>query len=227
VELAPTEELRVRSAYLQRSTLDAARATAWLLSPSYALSSLAAGMFVLTRVRTRDAATTRVRVTATDDALGELAVIEVPAGQGLVLRPSSLAGVVHARDREVTIRRHWRPLNLHALFSWQLRFLEFVGPCRLIVRGARGVQVDALDGARSHQINGSATLGFAPAVPFRVRRCETFVDYLLGRAALLDDMFGPGHGVIVYEERPSGRDGAVLLRTLRRGLDAFRQGLGI
>jgi hypothetical protein len=147
-------------------------------------------------------------------------------GQGLILRPTALAGVVPRRGQEVPIRRHWRIGSVHAWLSWQLRFMEFVGP-QLIVRGTRGVRVEKLDGDRSHQINRGATLGFTSSVPFRAWKCETFVDYWLGRAPLFDDVFGPGRGVIVYKERPSGQDGAVALRALFPCLDAFRKGLAI
>jgi uncharacterized protein (AIM24 family) len=184
-------------------------------------------MFLPTRVASRTPEPTRVRVTATDDVLGELCVIDVPARAGLVLRPSALAGVVHERGGDVAIRSRWRLASLHAWCSWQLRFLEFRGPCRLIVKGTRGVRVEALGGNESRLVNGSATLGFLPSTPFRVARTETFVPYFRGQEPLFNDLFGPGPGVIVYEERPSGRDGARVGRALASWFDAFRQGLGV
>jgi uncharacterized protein (AIM24 family) len=227
LDLAPREQLVVKPAYLQSSDVGAPRDTRLVLSKPYWFASIASGMWLLTRVRPAQGEATRVRVTATDDVLGELTVLVVPEGEGLVLRPSALAGVVHPGDREVPIRSRWRWRSLHAWASWQLRFLEFQGPCRLIVKGTRGVRVETIDGGAARQINGSATLGFAPSVPFRVHRTETFLPYLRNQEPLFNDLFGPGRGVIVYEERPSGRDGARVVRALTRWLDAFRQGLGI
>jgi uncharacterized protein (AIM24 family) len=227
VDLAPTEQLVVKSAYLQSTPQRTSRDTIAVLSKRYWLSSFTAGMFLPTRLVSQGPESTRVRVTASDDVLGELCVVEVPAGAGLVLRPSSLAGVVHRRDREVAIRSRWRLRSLHAWCSWQLRFLEFQGPCRLIVKGTRGVRVEALDAHESRLINGNATLGFLPSMPFRVARTETFVPYLRGQEPLFNDRFGPGPGLVVYEERPSGRDGARVTRALTSWFDAFRQGLGV
>ncbi len=227
VALAPTEQLVVKSAYLQSTPQRTSRDTVAVLSKRYWLSSLTAGMFLPTRLVSSDDEPIRVRVTAADDVLGELCVIDVPAGAGLVLRPSSLAGVVHPRGRDVPIRSRWRLGSLHAWCSWQLRFLEFQGPCRLIVKGTRGVRVERLGERDSRLVNGSATLGFLPSLPFRVARTETFVPYWRGQEPLFNDLFGPGPGLIVYEERPSGRDGARLARALTAWFDAFRQGLGV
>jgi uncharacterized protein (AIM24 family) len=227
VNLGPTEQLVVQSAYLQSTPPDTVRDTLAVLSKRYWLSSFTAGMYLPTRVTPRGVERARVRVTATDDVLGELCMIDVPAGAGLVLRPSSLAGVVHDRGREIAIRSRWRLASLHAWCSWQLRFLEFRGPCRLIVKGTRGVRVEALGERDSRLVNGSATLGFLPSLPFQVARTETFVPYLRGREPLFNDRFGPGPGLIVYEERPSGRDGARVTRALTSWFDAFRQGLGV
>jgi uncharacterized protein (AIM24 family) len=227
VGLAPTEQLVVQSDYLQSTPPDTVRDTLAVLSKRYWLSSFTAGMYLPTRVASRGAAPVRIRVTATDDVLGELCMIDVPAGAGLVLRPSSLAGVVHDLGREVAIRSRWRLASLHAWCSWQLRFLEFRGPCRLIVKGTRGVRVEALGERDTRLVNGSATLGFLPSLPFRVARTETFVPYLRGQEPLFNDLFGPGPGLIVYEERPSGRDGARVARALTSWFDAFRQGLGV
>ena len=71
---------------------------------------------------------THVVVSSLDDALGEVGVIELPAGAAMVIQPRSLAGIVKPQGVPVNITRHWRLGSLHAWLTLQLRYLVFHGP---------------------------------------------------------------------------------------------------
>lgn len=214
ITIDPTEELLIHPEYLQSSARLGQKDTRWLLDWSYPLSSLAAGLFGLTRIRTTASDTTVV--SATQDPLSEVGVLALPPGSALVFQPHRLVGVVQAMDRPVQITRHWRLGSLNAWLTLQLRYLVFHGPVKLVVAGCRGVRVEAAGQGRS--INQAATIGFSANLAYSTVRCETFGAYLMGKQALFNDHFDGGPGFYVYEEMPHGGQKTGLFG---RGLQGF------
>lgn len=214
ITIDQSEELLLHPEYLQSSSRLGKKDTRWLLDWSYPLSSLAAGLFGMTRIRTASSDTTVV--SATQDPLSEVAVFTIPQGSALVFQPHRLIGVVQAVDRPVRITRHWRLGSLNAWLTLQLRFLVFHGPIKLVVAGCRGVRVEAAGQGRS--INQAATLGFSANLAYSTVRCETFGAYLMGKQALFNDHFDRGPGFYVYEEMPHGGQKTGLFG---RGLQGF------
>jgi hypothetical protein len=114
------------------------------------------------------------------------------------------------------IRRHWRFLRWQAWVSGQFRFFEFVGPCRLVVAGSRGVRVERLGDheglpATARRTNQDSTIGFTPNLDYRPVRAETFWSYYRGMNPLFDDVFS-GRGLYVVQETatdgPAAKAGA-------------------
>ena len=195
--LAPGDTMLIHPAYLQSSPIGTRKRTQWLLDWSYPFTSLAAGMAALTRITSSEPAS--VTLSASDDPLMEVAVLYLPEGAALVFQPRGLVGLIfHGSDRPA-ISSHWRLASLHAWLTLQLRFIVFRGPLTLIVRGTRGVRMEAASQGRS--ISQAATLGFSTGVLYSTTRSETFVPYLRGQQALLNDRFD-GDGVYLYEETP-------------------------
>lgn len=198
LSLQPGDTLLIHPAYLQSSPVGTRKNTQWLLDWSYPLTSLAAGMAALTRITsTRTAALT---VSASDDALLEVAVLRLPAGAALVLQPRALVGLMFHDAQKPSISSHWRLASAHAWLTLQLRFIVFRGPVTLIVHGTRGVRMEAAGHGRS--ISQAATLGFSTNVHYSTTRSETFIPYLRGQQALLNDRFDGENGVFLYEETP-------------------------
>lgn len=216
VQLAAGEELLVRPDCLQSSSERSGKRTAWLLNPKLPFTSLLSGMYLLTRVRAPEG--DHLVLSPTHDAFDELCVIELPAGAAFVCQPRALAGVVQPLGSRVRVTRHWRLGSLHAWLTFQLRFLVFHGPCRLVLKGRRGVRMEAAGGGRL--IDQAATLGFDASVPWSNTRCETFVPYWLGKDRLFNDRFGGIDGSYVYEERPLDRRGNALVG---RGLEGLSE----
>lgn len=218
VRLWEDEELLVRPEYLQSSSEHSGKRTVWLLNAALPFTSVLSGMYLLTRVRSSGGDT--VVLSPAHDAFDELCMIELPAGAAFVCQPRSLAGVVQPRGQSLHVKRHWRMGTLHAWLTFQLRFLVFDGPCKLILKGRRGVRLEAAGGGRL--INQAATLGFDASVPYSTVRTETFVPYWLGKDELFNDRFGGIDGSYVYEERPLGRRGNLLFG---RGLEGLSEGV--
>lgn len=218
LRLVPQEELLVRPEYLQSSSEQARKRTAWLLNPRLPFTSVLSGMYLLTRVRTQG--DDEIVLSPGRDPFEELCVVELPPGAALVCQPRALAGVVQRLGQRVRVTRHWRLASLHAWLTFQLRFLVFHGPCRLVLKGRRGVRMEAAGGGRL--INQAATLGFDASVPYGSVRTETFVPYWMGKDALFDDRFGGIDGSYLYEERPLDRRGNAVLG---RGLEGLADGV--
>lgn len=228
LSIAPGQELLLHADFLQSSSERAPKRTRWLLDPALPFTSVAAGLYALTRIGPADGAALTVTVSALRDPLGEVAAVILPEGAAMVFSPRALAGVLKPADRPLRITRHWRLGSLHAWLTLQLRFLVFHGPCTLVVKGCRGVRAEHGSTAQPRVINQDATLGFSTSLAYRNARCETFLAYLSGRESLFDDVFGGGSGLFLLEELPAGQRGAGPLgRGLSGLLDAALKTLGI
>lgn len=199
VILRDGEELVMHADYLQSSGTVSQKITQWVLDWRYPFTSLTAGMYALTRIRTEKSEP--IVVSSSKDATMELALIEVQDGSAIVFHPHFLIGVMQKRDMPMRIESKWRLWHLHSWLTLQLRYLVFHGPTKLIVRGCRGVRLEPSGGGRL--INQSATLGFTANTLYSVTRCETFVAYLRGEQGLFNDKFSGDKGAYIYEEVPS------------------------
>lgn len=229
VELAGDEELLVQPDCLQGSDPAARKRTRWLLDPSLPFASLASGMFALTALAPPGGgAGTRAVVSAGRDPFAEVALLELPRGAAMVLQPRGLVGVIHPVGAPPRITRHWRLASLHAWLTLQLRYLVFHGPCRLLLKGCRGVQATPAVAGEARLVSQDATLGFSANLDYRTTRSETFVAYALGREALLNDLFAGTPGCFVHEALPDrARRAGVTGRGLEGLADAVLKAFGI
>ncbi|MDQ1812473.1 hypothetical protein RBA41_04065 [Massilia sp. CCM 9210] len=198
VVLAPRTEMRIRPDYCQSQPAGVAVRTTVLFDWRHIMTSMAAQLWMLKRLRAVDHA--EVVVSSTRDALVELALLELPAGASFVLQPRALAGILFHPDQRPRIRSHWRLGTLHAWLSLQLRYLVFEGPATLIVKGCRGVRLEAAITGRS--ISQDATLGFSVHALYSTVRAEPFLPYLRGRQSLFHDHFRGVDVCYLYEEVP-------------------------
>lgn len=222
IRLRAGEELLVRQGYLQSTDPGGEKRTRFLFDWRHPFSSLAAGLVLLTRLRGEGLETT---ISPIHDPFAEVTVLALPAGAACVLHPRALAGVAQPIGQPMRIESRWRLFSLHAWLTWQLRFLVFHGPARLVIRGGRGVRVEQ---AVAGRIVGQAQLvGFSAELTYAIARTETFTPYLLGRAALLKDRVERGEGVVIIEESPlsSGRGRA--RHGLEGALDAVLKAFGL
>jgi uncharacterized protein (AIM24 family) len=217
------EELLVQPEFVQSSAERSRKQTQWLLDASYPLTSIAAGMVALDRIR--GTAADSVVVSSRTDPFAEVGVIDLPEGAALVLQPRSLVGLVQPIDRPMRIRRQWL-FSLSALITFQFRYLIFEGPGRLVVQGCRGVRVE--QAGRGRSIDQGATIGFSANLEYSPRRSETFGAYLMGTRGLFNDSFAGGPGFYVYEEMPYfGRKAGITGRGLEGLTDGVLKVFGI
>ena len=206
--LRPGDILRIKEKFLQASDEGMGKRTRFVLDWRIPFTSLACGLIELVEMRNANGTGDyRVTLSNGDDPHIELAQVDVPGGSSIVLRPSFLAGVMQRDGDRLEIRRHWRIFHWQAWVSGQFRLLEFIGPCRLIVSGSRGVRAEQLanrEGQTSpaRRTNQDATIGFTPNLEYRPVRAETFWSYYRGMNPLFDDVFA-GRGLFVLQETAS------------------------
>lgn len=207
IVLGPGERLWVKEKFLQASDEGLNRRTRYLLDWRVPFTCLATGLVELIEMKNMAAAAgpeRRLTLSNQADPHSELAVISLPAGTSLILRPSFLVGVVLAgTDSRLKIRRRWQLFRWQAWVTLQFRFFEFVGPCRLIVAGKRGVRAERLEirgeDRPARRTNQDATMGFTPNLDYRPARAETFWSYYRGMNPLFDDLFA-GQGVFLCQQ---------------------------
>jgi hypothetical protein len=206
LSLAHGERLWVKEMFLQASDEGVKRKTRYLLDWRIPFTCLATGLVELIELKNNGTASGEQRLTLSNqsDPHSELAVITLPLGASLVLRPSFLAGAVVQDGARLKIRRRWQLFRWQAWVTLQFRFFEFVGPCRLIVAGSRGVRVERLidregEGTPARRTNQDATMGFTPNLDYRPVRAETFWSYYRGMNPLFDDMFS-GRGIFLCQQ---------------------------
>ncbi len=146
--------------------------------------SFAAGLHSLTRVigtERSDEAT----LASPDDPSIYLMRIDFTDHPGVVMRPRHVVGVVGEPD----LRTRWQ-WGIHALATWQVRYILFSGSGGLIVQG--GGDVRATTAEKPTNIDQHLTMGFDSRLVGSVRRSKAFWSYLMGRSPLVDDEFtGP------------------------------------
>ncbi len=216
-------ELLILPSYLQGMPLNAESDTQWLLDWSMPLTSLVAGMYRLTRIRTNNEE--RITVSSSNDPLAEFSLLDVPDGSALVLQPSCLVGIIQLRGEQLKITRHWRFGSLCGWLTLQFRYIVFHGPAKLIVKGCRGVRVEPAVSGRT--VNQAATLGFSANLDYSVARNETFWSYFFGERELFNDSW-QGKGYCVHAETPHPDDRSGLFgRGIQGVVDTILKAFGI
>jgi len=199
------ERLWVRERFLQASDEGLRKKTRFLLDWRIPFTCLASGLVELVEMQpTTEAGEQRVTLSNQANPHIELALITLGEGGSLILRPSFLAGAAVAAGKRLRIRRRWQLFRWQAWVTLQFRYFEFVGPCRLIVAGSRGVRAERLGGAdgtklTARRTNQDATIGFTPNLDYRPVRAETFWSYYRGMNPLFDDLFA-GRGLFLCQE---------------------------
>ncbi len=226
--LAPGQSLDVRASWLV-GVGDGAHGLRrrtelfWRLGSPFV--SYAAGLFLLTRLTARepdgeggDADTpARAVLAPQDDPDMYLCRLDLTDHPGFVIHPRHVVGIMG----DVELTRRWRLFSWHALATRQVRFLMFSGSGTVILTGRGGISAMEADRA-AMKLEEQAVAGFDGALAYRAVRTETFLPYLLGRTALVDDTF-EGQGLFLRE----GVTGAgVRAKPMERGVNGILTALG-
>lgn len=197
--LWPGEILAVRRRFLGERNEAVTRGKRLLLDWRLPLTSWFSGLVNLVELHNRHAGgEQRVALSGSGDTPVEFALVQVAEGSSLIVRPRFLAGFVYPSGQRLKIRARWRLLHRQSWATLQFRFLEFVGPCRLIVAAPEGLRVEQLGLAESgprasRRVSPLAAIAFTPGMDCALVRTDRFWRYVRGRSDLVEMSFaGPG-----------------------------------
>lgn len=223
VEIDRDSELLLRSGAQERA-VEARVDDMLVLDWQIPLTCMAAGLVNLQRFRS-DIPESIMVTGGDDDPQHEVALVRVPDGGALVLKPRALVGVIKPRAQRLGIQRCWRIFSTVSWLTLQFRYLTFSGPCTLIVQGTRGVNVAAAQDGRA--ISRRLVLGFDAGLGYSAVRSASFRPYLFGQSGLFEDRFA-GTGSFVYQTRPAGfAQRGILGRGLKGVSDAILNAVGV
>lgn len=205
LSLVEGETAWIKESYLQASDENLDRRTRFVLNWQIPVTCLAAGLVELIEFTSKSDG--KVTASTQDKPDMELCLLRVPEKSSIILRPSHLVGLIAPEGEMVSIRRRWSFARAQAWMTLQFRYFEFVGPCRLVVSGVRGVRAESIDSGPDggRRANQDSTIGFTPDLQFGATRAETFWAYFRGFNPLFDDVFR-GHGVFLCQEITRGED---------------------
>ena len=214
ITLKEGEEFLFDPALLRSAPDGAHKSTKCVLDWSMPFTSIASGMYFLTRISSDTEGTVTVGCdNVSNGNILRMTVLEIPENSSLVLQSRCLAGIVQNSNRPIKITRHWRLGNLGSWLTLQLRYVIFHGPSTLVLKGNNGIEVDPANAGTT--LNQTATLGFSANLRYSVSRCGTFYSYFSGKMALLNDRFSSGPGFYLHEVSP-GKEPKGPLRQLMR-----------
>jgi len=202
------EQAWIKESYLQASDESLNRRTRFVLNWQIPVTCLAAGLIELVEFASENASMNGAITASTQDKPDmELSLIDVPENGSLILRPSHLVGLIGPGAHAVTIRRRWSFGRAQAWMTLQFRYFEFVGPCRMVVSGIRGVRAERISSGegKGRRANQDSTIGFTPDLEFGATRAETFWAYFRGFNPLFDDVFR-GEGTFLCQEISKGEN---------------------
>jgi hypothetical protein len=225
LRVGPTERLWIKPEYLQSSEEAFSRRTRWLLDPSAPLTSLAAGWHEAQELRPDAARGAEVTLASRDDPQQELAAVEVPVGEALVLSPRHVVGVLAEANAPVRLRARWNLTSWQAWLGGRFRHFVWSGPCVLAVVGRRGIRAEVLAGG-ARRMQADLVVGHSLGVARRPVRAETFWSYYRGRHSLWDEHLA-GHGLILLEATGSPGSAAAARRWWERAAQAVLRTLGL
>lgn len=209
ISLASGEVLMTKVDYLQGSMGDFVKGTKWVMDWRYPFSSIAAGLYVLTRITNSTDEPGQITLSTREDATEELAIVTIPEGKSMVFRPHYLVAVTHPSGRPPRIRSRWVFRKLHAWVNLQFRYLIVEGPVKIVFSAQRGIQVETvLPSLPGRRVNSHLTAAFSPHLNYSPKRAETFVAYVWGKNALFDDFF-QGSGWVIQQQVTGNRKNPV------------------
>ncbi len=219
--LWPGERAHVRLRYLRSADDGLVQESRFMMSWRFPLTSLLSGFVHDMNFRNTRAVGGRKLVFAHHkNPDHQMAVVHVPEGGSLVVRPSYLAAAVLPPGNKLRFRRRWQLLRWQSWLTGQLRFLEFVGPCRLVVAGRPALRIERLDARDETQASAcrapvDKVIGFTPGLEYRLIRTTRFWSYMRRLAMLFDAHFS-GVGVVLIQTSLPGRTPGLFSATRNR-----------
>jgi len=195
VEVQKDRPLLVRQGYLAgHDPRGCKKETKWFFKKRYPIVSIAAGLWMLTRVYLKnDQSKSSVVIITTEDPDTQIAEIKLENHPGMVIRPAAVAGI----SGPIKLRSKWVFNNLTSYITGQIRYFIFYGTGSIYVKGFKGIEANQ-PGSEIFSIDQDKLVGFDSRRNFKASRTETFFAYSGGKEALVECSFS-GEYNMLYE----------------------------
>lgn len=199
IEIDSDKELIVKPEYIRNVSEDTHAKTQFFVSGSFPITSLAAGLYMLTRF-TSTTHSTAVSLSETKDSEIKLSLVRLNEDDEIVISPRHIVGVLQAKDKPLKITSHWLLNSPHAWLSGQLRVLVLSGPAEIIIKGGRGVFAQEIVSDVAYQCEG--VVGYTTNLLVQPRRTETFWAFHRNQRDLFKHRFSAANGIVLLETHP-------------------------
>jgi hypothetical protein len=197
ISLNKGEEFLFRPELFRSAPINSHKSTKYVLDVSMPLTSVGCGLYFLTRIKSDAECIVEIGGENAYDGGGiKYLVLEVPEYSSIVLKPHCLVGIIQDINKPIRISKHWMLSSVPSWLTFQLRYIAFHGPAKLVLSGNNGISVVSCDAATS--LSQRATLGFSANLNYSICRSETLYSYYSGKSELLNDRFS-GLGIILHE----------------------------
>ncbi len=152
--------------------------------------SVLSGLTLCTRIKNGCDKKLRLALSASDSEM-EISEIVLCEDSEMVIHVAHIVAI----KGDVSVVAKWRFGSLHSWLTGQFRYLLFRGAGSIFVAAPRGIEGYQLEG-QVQSVEQRIIVGFDSRLLYSVKRTETFVAYLRGKASLFDDCFS-GSGMIL------------------------------
>ncbi|MBW8782362.1 MAG: hypothetical protein JF599_10815 [Verrucomicrobia bacterium] len=206
VALWPGERLLIKRRFFKTPSADCglARGVRLLLSWKIPFTCLICGLGGMIKLHNRSAGGGRqVALGQPDGAETNFTLIDVPEDASMILRPGFLAGVITPANKSLAVRYHWPLFRWQTWVTREFRFLEFAGPCRLIVAGnirPERLRAPLDQAAPALRIDQEVLVGFTPSLDYQPVRAAGFWRYYCDKTPLFARLLS-GTGLCLLQEK--------------------------
>jgi len=201
VDLEADSELLLKPEFIRNVPDNLQASTKALLNYSIPFTSLAAGLYMLTRFRTKkEDGSVTVKLSESNGTETKLSIVELDEYSEIVLSPRHIVGIVQDKDNPLQISSRWLVLKPSAWLAGQLRVLVLKGPARLILKGTRGIFLQRVTPSAPCLCEG--VIGYSSNLVIESNRTETFWAFHRNKRELFKHRFSDAKGVVLQEVHP-------------------------
>ena len=201
VNLEADSELLLKPEFIRNVPDNLQASTKALLNYRIPLTSLAVGLYMLTRFRTKtEDGSVAVKLSESNGTETRLSIVELDEYSQIVLSARHIVGIVQDKDKPLHISSKWLILKPSAWLMGQLRVLVLKGPAKLILKGTRGIFLQKITPSTPCLCEG--VIGYSANLVMESNRTETFWAFHRNRRELLKHRFSGAEGVVLQEIHP-------------------------
>jgi hypothetical protein len=200
VALHDNRELLVKAEFIRNVPEELEACTKALLNFSLPLTSIASGLYMLTRFTTKAGSSTSVILSESNTSDTKLSIISLDENSEIVLSPRNIVGIVQDKDKPLQITSKWLISRPSAWLAGQIRVLVLKGESEIVIKGTRGIFLQKVQADSTYSCEG--VIGYSTNLLLQPKRTETFWAFHRNKRELFKQRFSSAEGVVLQEKNP-------------------------